>query len=106
MGSYLFLAVNDVVDGGGEAVDRHASLVQRVRMPPEVLVVGDALGLRPPTAISFALVVVYCVWRGHLGRPGVGWIVLGLVDPRSFFWIIGASLCVSLVGAFLPISPK
>ena len=69
-------------------------------MPPEVLVVGDALGTLMHHAISFALVVVYCAWRGHLALAGVPWIVLGLAT--LVLWIIGASLCVSLLGAFLP----
>lgn len=95
-----FLAVNDVVMRAARLFRAHASLVQRVRMPPEVLVIGDALGTMMHHAISFALVVVFCVWRGHLGLAGIPWIVLGLAT--LVLWIIGASLCVSLVGAFLP----
>jgi len=95
-----FLAFNDVVMRAARLFRAHASLVQRVRMPPEVLVVGDAFGTLMHHAISFALVVVYCVLRGHLGLAGVGWIVLGLAT--LVLWIIGASLCASLVGAFLP----
>ena len=95
-----FLAVNDVVMRAARLFRAHANLVQRVRMPPEVLVVGDALGTMMHHAISFALVVVFCAWRGHLGLAGVPWIVLGLAT--LVLWIIGASLCVSLIGAFLP----
>jgi len=95
-----FLAVNDVVMRAARLFRAHASLVQRVRMPPEVLVVGDALGTMMHHAISFVLVVVFCAWRGHLGLAGVPWIVLGLAT--LVLWIIGASLCVSLIGAFLP----
>ena len=62
-----FLAVNDVVMRAARLFRAHASLVQRVRMPPEVLVVGDALGTMMHHAISFVLVVVFCAWRGHLG---------------------------------------
>jgi len=95
-----FLAFNDVVMRAARLFRAHANLVQRVRMPPEVLVVGDALGTLMHHAISFALVVVYCALRGHLGVAGVPWIVLGLAT--LILWIIGASLWVSLVGAFLP----
>ena len=69
-------------------------------MPPEVLVAGDALGTMMHHAISFTLVVGYCVWRGHLGVSGVPWIVLGL--GVLTLWTFGAALGVSLVGAFLP----
>ncbi len=95
-----FLAFNDVAMRAARLFRAHANLVQRVRMPPEVLVVGDALGTLMHHAISFALVVVFCAWRGHLALAGVGWIVLGLAT--LVLWIIGASLCVSLLGAFLP----
>jgi ABC-type polysaccharide/polyol phosphate export permease len=95
-----FLAVNDVVMRAARLFRAHANLVQRVRMPPEVLVVGDALGTMMHHAISFSLVVVFCAWRGHLGLAGVPWIVLGLA--ALVLWIVGASLSVSLVGAFLP----
>ena len=95
-----YLAVNDVVMRAARLFRAHASLVQRVRMPPEVLVVGDALGTLMHHAISFALVVAFCAWRGHLGLAGIPWVVLGLV--LLVLWIIGASLGASLVGAFLP----
>ena len=95
-----YLAVNDVVMRAARLFRAHASLVQRVRMPPEVLVAGDAIGTMMHHAISFVLVVVYCAWRGHLGLEGIPWIVLGLAT--LVLWIIGASLCTSLVGAYLP----
>jgi lipopolysaccharide transport system permease protein len=95
-----YLAVNDVVLRAARLFRAHANLVQRVRMPPEVLVVGDALGTMMHHAISLALVVVFCAWRGHLGLEGVPWIALGLA--MLVLWIVGASLCVSLLGAFLP----
>jgi len=95
-----FLAVNDVILRAARLFRAHASLVQRVRMPPEVLVVGDALGTLMHHAISFVLVVVYCVWRGHLGLAGVPWIILGLVS--LVLWVVGVSLCASVLGAFLP----
>jgi ABC-type polysaccharide/polyol phosphate export permease len=94
------LAINDVVMRAARLFRAHASLVQRVRMPPEVLVVGDALGTMMHHAISFVLVVAFCAWRGHLGAAGIPWIALGLA--LLFLWIIGASLGASLFGAFLP----
>lgn len=95
-----YLAVNDVVLRAARVFRAHANLVQRVRMPAEVLVIGDALGTLMHHAISFALVVLFCAWRGHLGLAGAPWIVLGLC--ALVLGTIGASLCVSLFGAFLP----
>ena len=95
-----FLALNDVVLRAARLFRAHASLVQRVRMPAEVLVVGDALGTMLHHAISFALVVAFCAWQGHLGLAGLPWVVLGLA--ALVLWIIGLALCVSLLGALLP----
>ena len=95
-----FLAFNDVVLRAARVFRAHASLVQRVRMPPEVLVVSDALGTMMHHAISFVLVVLFCIWRGHLGLAGVPWVLLGL--GTLVLWTVGAALFVSLVGAFIP----
>jgi ABC-type polysaccharide/polyol phosphate export permease len=95
-----FLALNDVVLRAARVFRAHASLVQRVRMPAEVLVLGDALGTLMHHAISLVLVVLYCVWRGHLTLAGIPWLAAGLAV--LLLWIIGLSLCVSLLGSFLP----
>lgn len=95
-----FLALNDVVLRAARVFRAHASLVQRVRMPAEVLVFGDALGTLMHHAISFGLVVLYCGARGHLTLTGVPWLVAGL--GVLLLWIAGVSLCASLLGGFLP----
>ena len=95
-----FLALNDVVLRAARVFRAHASLVQRVRMPPEVLVISDVAGTLMHHAISLALVVVFCLWKGHLALAGVPWLVFGL--GLLVLWIIGAALWVSIVGAFLP----
>jgi lipopolysaccharide transport system permease protein len=95
-----YLAINDVVLRAARVFRAHANLVQRVRMPAEVLVIGDALGTMLHHTISFGLVVVFCVWRGHLGLAGVPWLILGM--GVLVFWVLGGALCASLVGAYLP----
>ncbi len=95
-----FLAVNDVALRSARVFRTHASLVQRVRMPAEVLVLGDAFGTLLHHAVSLALVVLYCLWRGHLVVAGVPWIAAGLAVV--LLWIVGLSLVVSLLGAVLP----
>jgi ABC-type polysaccharide/polyol phosphate export permease len=95
-----YLAINDTTLRSARVFRAHASLVQRVRMPAEVLVLGDTLGTLLHHAISFALVVVYCLWQGHLVIAGVPWVVLGIFVMT--LWIVGLSLVVSLLGALLP----
>ena len=95
-----YLAINDVTLRSARVFRAHANLVQRVKMPAEVLVLGDTFGTLLHHAISLALVVFYCAWRGHLQVAGIPWVVLGLV--LMVFWIVGIALTVSLVGALLP----
>ena len=95
-----FLALNDVVARASRVFRAHANLVQRVRMPAEVLVLGDVMGTLMHHAISLALVVAYCVWRGHMALAGLPWLALGLV--AALLLIVGASLNASVIGAFLP----
>lgn len=95
-----YLAVNDAVLRSARVFRTHANLVQRVRMPAEVLVLGDTFGALLHHAISFTLVVLYCLWQGHLVVAGVPWVAAGLA--LMLLWIVGLSLVVSLLGALLP----
>ena len=95
-----FLAINDAALRSARVFRAHANLVQRVKMPAEVLVLGDAAGTLLHHAISFALVVLYCAWRGHLALAGVPWLLLGLV--LLIVWVTAIALAVSLFGALLP----
>jgi lipopolysaccharide transport system permease protein len=95
-----FLALNDVVLRASRIFRANANLVQRVRMPAEVLVLGDVIGTLLHHAISFAVVFGYCLWQGHLAFATMPWVVFGVVT--SLLWIVGAALNVSLLGAFLP----
>ncbi len=95
-----YLAVNDATLRSARVFRAHANLVQRVKMPVEVLVLGDTFGVLLHHAISFVLVVVFCIWRGHLTLAGVPWVALGLL--LLILWIVGIALTVSLVGALLP----
>jgi ABC-type polysaccharide/polyol phosphate export permease len=65
-----------------------------------VLVLGDVFGTLMHHAISFALVLIYCVVRGHLGLDGVPWVVLAVIVFTMI--VIGGALLVSVLGAYLP----
>ncbi|MCU0233558.1 MAG: ABC transporter permease [Thermoanaerobaculales bacterium] len=95
-----FVALADVLQRATRVFRAHASLVQRVRMPAEVLVLGDVAGTLLHHAISFALVLAYCGWRGHLALAGLPWVATGIA--LLLLWILGLALCASLLGAFLP----
>jgi lipopolysaccharide transport system permease protein len=95
-----FLALNDAVLRASRVFRSHASLVQRVRFPAEVLVLGDVLGALMHHAIAVVIVVGVCAVGGHLALDGLGWLALAVL--LFFLWIVGLSLLVSVVGAFVP----
>jgi len=95
-----FIALNDAVIRAAGVFRAHVNLVQRVRFPAEVLVVGHVVGALLHHAVAFALVLVVCAVNGHVGIADVGWIVLGLLFWG--LWIMGLSLVISIAGAVMP----
>jgi lipopolysaccharide transport system permease protein len=95
-----FLALNDAVLRAARVFRTHASLVQRVRMPAEVLVIGDVLGAVLHHAISFVVVLAICVVRGHTTLAGLPWLIVALA--LMVLWIVGLALTASVLGAALP----
>jgi lipopolysaccharide transport system permease protein len=99
-----FLALNDAVLRAAHVFRAHVSLVQRVRLPAEVLVLGDMLGGLLHHGLSFGVVVVICGVRGSLDLTTLPWVLLGLL--LLGLWIVGCSLIASVLGAFLPDVPE
>lgn len=99
-----FLALNDAALRASRVFRTHSSLVQRVRMPAEVLVVGDVLGAVMHHAISFVVVLAICVVGGHTGILNLPW----LIGAFALFalWMIGLGLVASVLGAVLPDIPE
>jgi ABC-type polysaccharide/polyol phosphate export permease len=95
-----FLAVNDAVLRAARVFRTNATLVQRVRMPAEVLVIGDVLGAVLHHAISFVLVVAICVLGGHCRMADLPWLVGALA--LIALWVVGLALTASVLGAALP----
>jgi lipopolysaccharide transport system permease protein len=95
-----YLALNEVVLRASRVFRAHATLVQRVRFPAEVLVLGDACGALLHHAVALAAALVVCVVRGHLVWAGLPWLGLGLA--LLLLWTVGLSLLASVVGAYLP----
>ncbi len=95
-----FLAFNDAVLRAANVFRSHVSLVQRVRLPAEVLVLGDMLGTLLHHGISFVVVLLICAARGSLGITNLPWALCGVL--LLGLWIVGCSLIASVLGAFLP----
>jgi ABC-type polysaccharide/polyol phosphate export permease len=99
-----FLALSDAVTRAARVFRTNVSLVQRVRLPAEVLVLGDLLGTLLHHALSFVVVVAICWWRGHTGLTNLPWVLLSLT--LFALWIVGLALVASVLGAFLPDVPE
>jgi ABC-type polysaccharide/polyol phosphate export permease len=95
-----FLALNDAVTRAAGVFRSHVSLVQRVRFPAEVLVIGNISGALLHHLVALVVVVIVCGIKGHLGADTLAWIVLGI--GIWGLWIVGLSLTASLLGAILP----
>jgi ABC-type polysaccharide/polyol phosphate export permease len=99
-----YLALNDVVMRSARVIRANATLVQRVRLPVEVMVVGDILGVLMHHAAAMALMVAYCGWAGHVEPAALGWFALGLA--LVILLAVGCGLLVSVLGVALPDVPE
>lgn len=99
-----YLALNDVIMRSARVIRANAALVQRVRLPIEVMVISDIFGTLMHHATAVVLMVLYCVWAGHLVVAGIGWIAVGIV--LLMVLAIGVGLLVSVLGVALPDIPE
>jgi len=99
-----YLAFSDAVIRAARVFRSHVTLVQRVSLPAEVLVLGDTFGALLHHGLSMVVVVMICGVGRHLGAASLPWIALGLA--LLVLWIVGLSLAASVLGAFLPDVPE
>ncbi len=99
-----YLALNDVIMRSSRVIRANATLVQRVRLPIEVLVVGDILGTLMHHAAAVVLMVLYCAWAGYLAVTGAGWLLAGIA--LLLLLAVGFGLLVSVLGVALPDIPE
>jgi len=99
-----YLALNDVIMRSSRVIRANATLVQRVRLPLEVLVVGDILGTLLHHLAAVVLMILYCAWAGHLVVSGAGWLIAGVVLLLAM--AVGVGLLVSVLGVALPDIPE
>jgi ABC-type polysaccharide/polyol phosphate export permease len=99
-----YLALNDVIMRSSRVIRSNATLVQRVRLPLEVLVVGDILGTLMHHAAAVVLMIIYCAWAGYLAVAGTGWLLFGVL--LLLVLAIAFGLLVSVLGVALPDIPE
>lgn len=99
-----YLALNDVIMRSARVIRANATLVQRVRLPVEVMVVGDILGVLMHHAAAVVLMIAYCGLAGHVEPSTLGWLVVGIV--MVVLLAVGFGLLVSVLGVALPDVPE
>jgi lipopolysaccharide transport system permease protein len=99
-----YLALNDVILRSARVIRANATLVQRVRLPLEVMVVGDILGTLAHHAAAVVLMIGYCAWAGHLSWSGAGWVAGGIA--LVVVLAVGGGLLVSVLGVAWPDVPE
>jgi lipopolysaccharide transport system permease protein len=99
-----YLALNDAALRAARVIRANSTLVQRVRLPLEVLVVGDTLGALMHHAAAVVLVILYCAWAGHLVLASVGWLLAGIA--MLLVLAVGSSLLLSVLGVAWPDVPE
>lgn len=92
-----FLALNDAVLRAARVFRSQVNLVQRVRLPLEVLVVGDLAGALLHHAVSAAIVIGVCAAMGLMSFSGLPALVGGAA--LLLLWILGLGLVAAVVGA-------
>jgi lipopolysaccharide transport system permease protein len=99
-----YLALNDVALRAARVIRANATLVQRVRLPLEVMVVGDILGTLMHHAAAVVLMVLYCAWAGYLALAGAGWLLAGI--GMLLVLAVGSGLLLSVLGVAWPDFPE
>ncbi len=105
-GAYLmtglvpYLALSDAVQRAAGLFRANAPLVQRVRFPVEVLVVGETVGVLLHQGLALALVGILCAALGVVAPAALAWTAAGVA--LAVLWSVGLALLVSVGGAFLP----
>lgn len=94
-----FLMLQESVLGGAGVFHGHPELVQRMRVPLEVLVVSETVGRLLHQALAFVVVVAVCLGMGVIRPTLLGWTALGLV--LLVVWCLGLALLMSTMGAIL-----
>lgn len=100
VGLVPFLAVGDVIRRALAVVRDQAALVQRSRVPLEVLVVGEAAGTLANHAVALVAVLVAAMIWGQPTLAGLPVLVLGLA--LILVLALGWALALAVAGAFVP----
>jgi len=100
VGLVPYIAASDALTRSTSLFRTNRTLIQRVRFPAEILVMGELTGTLLHHGMAFLVVVGVCVAMGTVGLSGLPWLFLGL--GVLVLWLVGLSLLLAVAGALLP----
>ncbi|MCG6963921.1 MAG: ABC transporter permease, partial [Acidobacteria bacterium] len=100
VGLVPYIAISDGLTRSVTLFRANRTLIQRVRFPAEVLVLGELGGTLLHHGLALLVVAVVCAVAGVVSIAGAPWLVLGLA--LALLWMVGLSLLLAVAGAVLP----
>jgi len=100
VGLVPYLAASDALTRSTSLFRANRTLIQRVRFPAEVLVLGELAGTLMHHGLAMLVVVAVCAVAGTLHLVSLGWLALGL--GVLIVWLVGLCLLLAVAGAILP----
>jgi len=100
VGLVPYIAASDALTRSTSLFRANRTLIQRVRFPAEILVMGELMGTLMHHGLAMLVVFAVCVAAGTVTLAGIPWFFLGL--SVMFVWLVGLSLLLAVAGAALP----
>lgn len=100
VGLVPYIAASDALTRSTSLFRANRTLIQRVRFPAEVLVMGELLGTLMHHGLAMLVVIAVCVAVGAVSLSALPWFFLGL--GVMILWLVGLSLLLAVAGAALP----
>jgi len=100
VGLVPYIAASDALTRSTSLFRANRTLIQRVRFPAEVLVLGELTGTLMHHGLAMLVVIVVCLVAGTVHLAALPWFVLGL--SVMILWLVGLCLLMAVAGAVLP----
>ena len=100
VGLVPYIAAADALTRSTTLFRSNRTLIQRVRFPAEVLVMGELAGTLMHHGLALLVVVAVCVAAGVVHLAALPWFFFGL--GAMVLWLVGLSLLLAVAGAALP----
>ncbi len=100
VGLVPYIAASDALTRSTTLFRANRTLIQRVRFPAEVLVMGELMGTLMHHGLALLVVIAVCIAAGAVHLASLPWFFLGLAV--MIVWLVGLCLLLAVAGAVLP----